>query len=212
MQGSIMDPQVRKRLLNVWGYCERHAWIALIVESSFRHTFLMGPAIVYEDIMKVAVKMIDARGPMKDLQILAGFRQRGKCIVCENVSKNERPDLVRRDLIDRGQNSAEFRRFAEKTRGHWQKWVCGRCSGENTWLRCRKHLRDDAKKEGISEMTRHRSMLHDLKKHISAYSNGFRWEMRGSATTQDMAAMIGCVGWCSGWTPLLELMDMRSRE
>jgi hypothetical protein len=77
MQGSIMNQGVRLRLLKAWGFCERHAWIALLVESSFRRRFLLGPAIVYEDIISRAVKVMPTRGPMKNLQIMAGLRERG---------------------------------------------------------------------------------------------------------------------------------------
>lgn len=212
MQGSIMDADVRKRLLSAWGFCQRHAWIALLVEAAFRHSFLMGPAIVYEDIMGSAVKIIEARSPMKDLQILSRFRERGRCIVCDNVPKKERPELVRHDLVEQGRDTTELCRFAVKTHDFWEAWVCGRCLGSGKWPRCRKHLMEDAKTSGIVDITKHRAMIHALKKHITAYSNGFRWELRGTATTQDMAAMIGCVGWCSGWKPLLDLIGIRTKK
>ncbi|HPC85753.1 MAG TPA: hypothetical protein PK927_04680, partial [Smithellaceae bacterium] len=207
MQGSIMDPDVRRRLRNAWGFCARHAWIALWVESSFRHSFLMGPAMVYEDIIEKAVRVIDTRGPMKNLQILAGLRERGNCLLCDMVSEENKRNNIRPDRVLRGQDRSELRRFARRTRGYWEQWACGRCSGDDTWVRCRLHLMEDARNGSISEITHHRSMLHELKKHITAYSNGFRWELRGTATAHDMAAMIGCVGWCSGWKPLFRILD-----
>lgn len=207
MQGSIMDPDVRKRLRKAWGFCSRHAWVALWVEAAFRHSFLMGPAIVYEDIFETAVHIIDAKGPMKNLQILAGLRDRGRCLICDMISEENEKNVIRPDLLARGRDATEIRRFAGHTRDDWAKWVCGRCAGSGNWPRCRKHLMEDAKNEGIRDITKHRTMLHALKKHITIYSNSFRWELRGTATTQDMAAMIGCVGWCSGWEPLLEILD-----
>jgi hypothetical protein len=55
-------------------------------------------------------------------------------------------------------------------------------------------------------------MIHDLKKHITAYSNDFRWELRGTATVEDAAAMISSVGWCSGWSSFLSLVGMKKEK
>ena len=211
MQGSIMNSDVRWRLRKAWGFCARHAWIALLVETSFRHLFLMGPAIVYEDIFDAAVRVINTKGPLKNLQILAGLRERGHCLLCDMASPKEKPDDIRHDLLVRGRDATELRRFAAATQDYWEEWVCGRCSESGKWPRCRKHLMEDAKNGKIENITKHRAMLHALKKHITAYSNSFRWELRGTATTQDMAAMIGCVGWCSGWKPLLDIIGIKTK-
>jgi len=52
-QGSIMDPGVRKRLRNAWGFCERHAWVALLVESASRLSFydsaLYIPSLIHKE-------------------------------------------------------------------------------------------------------------------------------------------------------------------
>ena len=211
MQGSIMNSEVRQRLRNGWGFCERHAWIALLVESSFRHHFLMGPAMVYEDVFGLAVKVIEAKGPMKNLQILAGLRERGRCLLCDMVPKKDREEDIRPDLLLRGRDAGELRRLAEMTRAYWEQAVCGRCLGDETWPCCRKHLMEDAGTGRIKDISKHRTMLHQLKKHITAYSNGFRWELRGTATLEDTAALISIVGWCSGWRPLLNLMGIKMK-
>jgi hypothetical protein len=212
MQGSIMNQGVRLRLLKAWGFCERHAWIALLVESSFRRRFLLGPAIVYEDIISRAVKVMPTRGPMKNLQIMAGLRERGGCLMCDMNLGPETEGFASADLIIRGRDVKELHRFAEMTRPYWEKMICGRCLGNGAWPRCRVHLIEDAAQGRITDISRHRAMIHDLKKHITAYSNDFRWELRGTATVEDAAAMISSVGWCSGWSSFLSLVGMKKEK
>jgi hypothetical protein len=36
IQGSIMIPETRNALLRAFGFCDRHAWVHLSVEMSFR--------------------------------------------------------------------------------------------------------------------------------------------------------------------------------
>jgi hypothetical protein len=212
IQGSIMNPYVRLRLLKAWGFCERHAWIAMLVESSLRHCFLMGPAIVYKDIMSLAVKVVHSRWPMKNLQIMARLRERGVCLMCDMDLGPETKGFASEDLIVRGRDVKEICRFAEMTRSYWEKMVCGRCLGNDAWPRCRVHLIEDALKGRMADISRHRAMLCDLKKHITAYSSCFRWELRGTATVEDAASMISAVGWCSGWSPFLSLVGMKKEK
>lgn len=47
MQGSIMDPEMRRHLRLAWGMCDRHGVGALGAEAAFRHGYLHGPAILY---------------------------------------------------------------------------------------------------------------------------------------------------------------------
>ena len=35
IQGSIMVPNIRRRLRRAWGFCERHAWGYILVEAAF---------------------------------------------------------------------------------------------------------------------------------------------------------------------------------
>ena len=55
IQGSIMVPEIRHALRRARGFCERRAWAALHVETAFRSNFMHGPAILYEDILGLAI-------------------------------------------------------------------------------------------------------------------------------------------------------------
>ncbi len=210
MQGSIMDLDVRHWMHEAWGFCERHAWLALMIESSFRHTFLMGPAIVYEDILGRAVKQMRIRGPMKNFQILAGLREKRKCMICDMGWQNVHSKIPH-DRLKRGKDASHLRHFALNTRAYWEKNVCGICSGTRDWPRCRVHLLQDASTKQTLDFKKHRDMLRGLHHHVINYSEGFRWEKRGTSTVEDAAALIAAVGWCSGWKPLLNLVGMETK-
>lgn len=207
MQGSIMNVDVRLRLHDAWGFCQRHAWLALMVEASFRRSFLMGPALLYEDILSLAIKQMNLWGPMKHLRGLAGLREKRNCLICDMGWQHVHSSIPEERLV-RGKDPAHLKHFALKTKGFWEKMICGICNGTKDWPRCRIHLLEDASSGKPIDFERQREMISYLHKHISIYSDGFRWERRGTSTTEDAAALIAAVGWCSGWKPLLALMAL----
>jgi len=42
---------------------------------------------------------------------------------------------------------------------------------------------------------------------VTRFGRSFRWELRGTDTGEDRAALISAVGWCSGWRPLLSIVE-----
>ncbi len=207
MQGSIMNLDVRLWLHDAWGFCERHAWLALMVETSFRRTFLMGPAMLYEDILGLAVKQMNLWGPMKHSRRLTGLREKRTCLICDMGWEHVHSSIPE-ERLNRGNDASHLKRFALKTKAFWDKMVCGICNGTQDGPRCRIHLLEDASSGQSIDFERQRDMISYLHKHISIYSEGFRWERRGTSTIEDAAALIAAVGWCSGWKPLLALMAL----
>jgi hypothetical protein len=57
IQGSIMIPETRWRLRDASGFCQRHAWAHLAIETSFRRRFVLGPAILYEDLIEPSTRI-----------------------------------------------------------------------------------------------------------------------------------------------------------
>ncbi len=45
-----------------------------------------------------------------------------------------------------------------------------------------------------------------IAEHMDRYARLFRWEYRDPDTVEDRAALIGAIGWCSGWQPWLSLI------
>lgn len=208
IQGSIMFPSTRERLRKAWGFCGRHAWGALLVEASFRHGYMHGPAILYEDIMEKAVMAFEGRSLLKRWQIRLSLRAKGPCLMCEMNYGPESKGTARPEIIQKGRDATELKKFCQRTQKYWQKMVCGKCTGLNSWARCREHLLLEAEHLSPAEFKKHKNLIRIIYEHICLYSRSFRWEFRGTESTEDEAALISAVGWCSGWQPLLSVLGL----
>jgi hypothetical protein len=208
IQGSIMNGDVRRSLHNSWGLCERHAWIAIQVEASLRHGFMMGPAILYEDLLDRSAAAFKTRGPLKHRQLLRKFQGKGPCMMCNMNLGPHTKGTARKELMDRGRDLKEMRRLAEMGRPFWEETVCGACQGNGSRQRCRPHLMEDIGRGDVDRLEIHEKRIHQLRHHIVLYSRSFEWERRGTATDEDKASLISAVGWISGWRPLLSLVGM----
>jgi len=206
IQGSIMVPSVRHQLRKAWGLCERHAWGTLLAEASFRHGYLHGPAILYEDILESAVRALRSRGPLKGLRLLKDLKEKDRCLMCSMNLGPESKGAAKPDLVERGRDPGELLLFAGRTEIHWKKAVCGRCQENGSWPRCRRHLIEDASRGKIESLLPHRDLLQSIFHQIRLYSRSFRWEFQGTETEEGRAALISAVGWCSGWRPLLSIL------
>jgi len=209
IQGSIMVPEVRQSLRKAWGFCERHAWGAILVEAAFRGRFMHGPAILYEDILGSAIPALDLHGPVKNLRLRRNLRERGPCIMCEMGFGPETKGMASPDVIERGGDSSELRVFAEKTKKYWKRAVCGLCFGHESFYRCRRHLIEDTSNGAIEDISSHRDVIEYIFEHLVIYARSFRWECKGTDTEEDRAALISAIGWCSGWGPLLSILEMK---
>lgn len=209
IQGSIMTPSIRYRLRRAWGFCGRHAWCAILVEASFRHGYMHGPAILYEDLLHPAIPALGIDGPLKNLRLLKNLREKGPCIMCEMDLGPETKGAASADRVERGRDPRELRVFAQSTRTYWEKTICGRCLGNGSWPRCRRHLMEDASKGAIGSLLPHQDLLNHIFQQITLYARSFRWECRGTDTEENKAALISAVGWCSGWQPLLSILGMK---
>lgn len=208
IQGSIMNPSTRYQLRDAWGLCERHAWGAIQAETSFRHGYMHGPAILYEDILGSAVQGLHLRGVMKDLRLLKNLRNKGPCLMCEMDLGPETKGAANPDIVERGRDPGQLQIFARSTEPYWKKAVCGQCLGNGSWPRCRRHLLDDARRGNMGSLLPHQDLLNDIFRQITLYSLSFRWEFHGTETEEGKAALLSAVGWCSGWEPLLSILEM----
>ena len=127
IQGSIMNPETRKALRKAWGFCERHAWAAMLVELAFRPSFLHGPAMLYEDILARAVPAFDVPSPLQSLRLGAKLRDKGPCLMCEMDYSQGAESWARHDIIGVGGDPSHLCAFALRTKKYWMKMVCGRC-------------------------------------------------------------------------------------
>jgi len=211
--GSVMDPGVRRQFRQAWGLCERHAWTLLLVEIAFRPHFPHASTLVYQDLMERAWQAFRLVGPWKGERVRHALRDREPCIMCSIGYGPESRGTAPPDVLDRGRDVESLRRFAEATRPWWEPAVCGICSGSGRPTRCRRHLR-----QGLTGNDANRriqgadDLVWRISAHLSRFARSFRWEFRGADTEADRAALISAVGWCSGWRPLLWLIDAGQRE
>jgi len=212
IQGSIMVPDIRRALRKAWGFCERHAWAALLVETAFRSGFMHGPAILYEDILGLAIPALNLRGPLKNLRLWKNLREKGPCTMCKMGFGPETKGMASPDVAERGGDSSNLQVFAQKTKKHWEKTICGRCVKNGSFHRCRKHLIEDAWDGSVGDLSFHQDVMGYIFKHVVHYHASFGWERSGTDTEEDRAALVSAIGWCSGWRPLLDILEIEKGE
>jgi hypothetical protein len=207
IQGSIMNPETRRRLRRAWGFCERHMCGFMAVEAAFRRDFFHGPALLYEDLMGRAMRAFALFGPCQALRLRWRLRARGPCLMCDAGLGATSPSLYAPpEIVVQGRCLEPLQTFAASLRHLWEPYVCGRCAGHGSPVRCRRHLLIDW---GPVDLARQRALVRDLVGHVTAYARSFRFEYRGTATEADRAGFVGALGWCSGWHTWLTLVDRR---
>ena len=131
MDGSIMVPETRWRLRHAWGMCQRHSFGWVAMEATLRHGFLMGPAVLYEDLMERAAQAFRLRGPGKAPRLARRLRERGPCLMCElDYGPESKATAANPWVLERARGLANIRAFARATEQWWRPAVCGRCAGD----------------------------------------------------------------------------------
>ena len=204
--GSIMEPDVRWRLRHAWGFCERHSWAFLSVESAFRPSFPYTSALLYEDLMERARHAFGLTGPLRARRLRHALREQGPCIMCEMHYGPASRAVAPGGVLERGRDVSPLLTFAEATKAWWSPAVCGVCSGAGEPARCRRHLRDELRGRTAYQIEDSKRLVQAATEHIARYARSFRWESRGTDSDEDRAARISIAGWCAGWRPLLELL------
>ncbi len=209
IQGSIMFPSTRERLRKAWGFCSRHAWGGFA-----RRSFLSSVAICtvqqffMKDIMEKAAMAFAGKSLLKRWQIRLSLRAKGPCLMCEMNYGADSKGTARPEIIEKGEDATELKKFCARTRKYWEKMVCGKCADLNSLARCREHLLLEVAHLSPAEFKEHKNLIRIIYDHIGLYSRSFRWEFRGTETAEDEAALISAVGWCSGWQPFLSILEL----
>lgn len=208
IQGSIMTPSTRQRLRQAWGMCERHAWGYLVVDAAFRHGYLHGPVVLYEDLMQRALATLAMPGPARARRVIKGLRGKGPCLICDIGYGPESAAQVKEERLIKGRDLSELRGFARRTEPHWRHDVCGRCLGDyGSASRCRSHLIEDWEAGARPDLFAYLVEVKEMASRLTKYSRSFVFEKRGTATDEDRSALISAVGWCSGWRTLMNILE-----
>lgn len=203
-QASIMLPEVRESLRRSWGLCARHASGWLIVETAFRHRYLHGPAVLYDDLMAIADDAMARHGPLAGERTAWHLVTRGPCHVCAMGIGPSSAGFIEHERWDTARNATGWLDFLAETRPLWHAHVCGRCDGSGRPARCRCHLIEDLV-AGENDVAQAAAEVHWIAEHVHHFDRSFRWECQDSDTAEDHAALVVAIGWCSGWSSMLTL-------
>ena len=129
--------------------------------------------------------------------------------MCEMGLGPETKGMTSPDIIERGGDSSNLRVFAQKTKKYWERTICGHCVKNGSFQQCRRHLIEDASNGSVGNISLHRGILEYIVEHLVIYARSFVWGFHGTDTEEDQAALISAVGWCSGWGPLLSILEMK---
>jgi len=206
IQGSIMNPSTRDRLRKGWGMCERHAWGWMVVEAAFRNGFMHGPAVLYEDVMGLALEAFKMQGPMQHGRLKRRLREQGQCLMCESGFGPDSRWFVKPQIIRQGRDLTELQGLARSTSPYWLRDVCGKCSGNGSPIRCRRHLVEDESLGLIDDLSSSRALVSGIVDRLIKFARSFQFEFQGTQTLADAAALISAVGWCSGWELFLSIV------
>jgi hypothetical protein len=206
IQGSIMSAGTRGQLRKAWGLCDRHAWGFIQIDAAFRRGWMHGPAVLYLDLMEQAWAAINFQRPFQRGRIIKRIKNKGPCLMCDCGFGPDTIGKAQEQVIRRGRDFSELKKFARETHEHWRKTVCGKCAGNESAQRCRTHLIADLSSGSIVDFETHYRLLENLLYHVRLYANSFRWEFQGTETEEDKAALISAVGWCSGWKSLFSIL------
>lgn len=209
IQGSIMIPDTRRRLRRAWGLCARHSAGFIAAEAIFRHGYLHGPAVLYEDLMERAHRALGLRRPAVSLWAAWRIRATGPCLMCQTGYTAAPGGYAPSDVLDRIRHVEPFLAFVRETLPLWSRDVCGRCRGDDAPARCRAHLLQDLLR-GRGRLREERERVVSIAEHVRRYATSFRWGFHGTDTPADRASLIRAVGWCSGWGPWAALLAGRS--
>jgi len=206
-----MDADVRARLYAHWGMCARHALGFLCVEAAFRPHLIHGSTILYNELMRRALHLLDGHG-LYGLAPAGVARHRlrpsGPCHMCSLGYGPESPGNAPPERLAQGRDLANARAFARENCDGWLPYVCGRCSGNGSDVLCRTHLIESMEHEGAPALRHHAATVSAIAEHLARFEHAFRWDSRGTDSAQDRGALVASIGWCSGWSEILQTLDL----
>ena len=191
--------------MRAWGFCQRHAWVTLVVELALRPGYLLGPAILYTSLAEQGTATFKTRGLDYRRLLARRLKSRGPCIVCDANIRGG--GALRLSVLEQARNPGRLRGFASQFERFWSPYVCPRCSGaSSSHFLCRRHLRESLTSGIHVDLALQRSALTALTYHLGMFQKSFTFGYRGTDAPENRAALISMIGWCAGWRLLIELV------
>ena len=177
IQGSIMIPETWNALLRNYGFCERHAWIHIAVEMSFREEYLLGPTILYSALVERSLRAVSTRRIIGPHLLTGQLRGTHRCLLCTMNLGSASVGSYPKGRLDQGRDGSRLRSFAAKLEPLWHGSLCSDCSGQyNNGVRpkrCRQHLVAAMKAGMPTDIGMQRNMLRILSDRLARYQNSF---------------------------------------
>lgn len=129
--------------------------------------------------------------------------------MCEMGLGPHSSGMASAQLVEKARELGTIREMARRSFPHWEEMICGECVGGDSMVRCRPHLISQAGL-GREAYELNKDLILEIRERVIRYCRSFRWEFRGTDTDLDLGGLLAAVGWCSGWRPLLGLLELSS--
>jgi hypothetical protein len=194
--GAIMTPKIRGQLRHSFGLCPRHTWAQFAAECELRGR-PFSTAILYHDLLGWAAQSLrEAPHRRSSPPPITALQARDGCPTCQWLASSTAPDdpsfAERRQRVNRLERT---RGYLAESRPVWTVRSCPHCL-DGQGLLCRPHLlaADPASVDADACAARLLELGERVSTLVAAMTVG-----GPVARTQDRAALVEALGWCTGW-------------
>jgi hypothetical protein len=199
LDGAIMTPDVRHHLWRSWGLCPRHAWAYAAVEIELRGGRPFSVAILYEDLVRRAAKVLDKAWLLPWPYAARRLRSRAICFTCDYLSLQQTTlryhEPIFEEYCSRVNRLERIRTTLAESQAIWEGRSCPLCLG-GQGIPCRPHLLSGAgPAKGTASLA---DSLRSLGNRLGRFIDSMSWN-GPVATPEIKVAWVEALGWFAGW-------------
>lgn len=215
VHGDIMDSNTRRRLVEHWGMCERHAWAYALVEIELWHAGAgkrgghqpFDVSILYTDL---AARMHDQLRHTRRRGRVRMLTGKGSCVVCDDLRGPDPTGIVVTHAgLDLPTLTAEanrmdhIRNWMVETQPVWSELVCPACAMEMDFpasslnQQCRLHLISSTDVDDAASFAAF-GTLGDLSQQLHALTDSMTQSGAPSTPVVD-ASWVRAMAWFHSW-------------
>ncbi|MBO0686193.1 MAG: hypothetical protein J2P45_23845, partial [Candidatus Dormibacteraeota bacterium] len=183
-----------------WGLCPRHAWGYAIAEIELRGGRPFSTAILYEDLVGRARRLLERTRLLPWSVVVTRFRPRGECPTCDFLAIDPKFVEDHAEAMAAEVNRLErTRALLSESRPLWMWSSCPRCLGGHGPV-CLRHLLSgqDPGQDPRDDRQRLIEQVGDLDRRLRAFGRSMTWK-GDPATPSEQASWIEALGWLAGW-------------
>jgi hypothetical protein len=206
IHGNIITPETWKALVQAYGLCDRHVWVHLNVEMSFRKRHFLGPITHDLTLVEKSVEAIETcqgiglRSPQRPL------RGQGPCFLCALNISHAGAGAAPPTRLALGRDKSELRSFVIDLATLWRSKVGSVCvDAVRSPSRRRPHLLADLTSCRVAHLFWQQATPQEPRLRFGGYEDSFVAEANPS-TDQHLAVLMSRAGWCGGQHSLLTLL------